>query len=686
VGTKVTVAAANLDALYPDRWAALLIAVGTDKRPLAQGWNTRAIERWSNSGASENLMRAAQWVASGGNLGLVAPPGCIVLDADTPDAVALLAQWLPDATPMQETARGAHFLLRVSDLDPAEIDQRVGLEIAPGVRVDLRIGSKGQIVVEPSVHESGATYCWKRPLPRTVEELPELPSRLRAKLPLRAKAGHPDNGSPPAGGTIPEGQRDATLTSLAGTMRRRGLSADAIEAALMIENATRCVPPLSGAEVAKIAHSVGRYAPEPQREPRPESEGEGSQHDDRIVSNPVLTILDTVVSKKIEWLWPQYIPRGKVSLLDGDPGTGKSNLTVDLAARITAGRAMPDGSPGHAGGVVLLSAEDDPADTIKPRLDAAGADTTRVVLLSAIRGEDGNRSPELPLDLPYLETAIASVNAVLVIVDPLMAFLGSRVDSYRDQDVRRALMPLKELAERTGAAVLVVRHLNKKAGGSPIYRGGGSIGIIGAARAGLLVGKDPSDPGRRVLAVSKNNLAPEASSLGFQLVEAENGASAVEWLGGVDHTAEAILAESIGEEARSALAEAVEFLRDELAEGPVESKQIQRDAQANGITLRTLDRAKARLSVEAKKRSFKSGWDWTLRRAPSPPSAEVGALRETWRPSGNFHPNSAAKSAKNTEERQVRQPEDLALFACDEAPEPDLAATPWGALPGEEPL
>ncbi len=204
---------------------------------------------------------------------------------------------------------------------------------------------------------------------------------------------------------------------------------------------------------------------------------------------------NTVAPQRVAWLSPGRIPLGRLTVLDGDPGLGKSTVTLDLAARVTTGRPMPNGAPGVGGGVVILSAEDGVADTIRPRLDAAGAACARVRVV----GVD-HALLAIPGDLPELERAIADVGPVLVVVDPLSAYLGATVNSWRDQDVRRALGPLAGLTERTGAAIVVVRHLTESGGASPLYRGGGSIGIIGAARSGLLVAPEPDDDARRVLA------------------------------------------------------------------------------------------------------------------------------------------------------------------------------------------
>jgi hypothetical protein len=241
--------------------------------------------------------------------------------------------------------------------------------------------------------------------------------------------------------------------------------------------------------------------------------------------------LSEVQPVRVEWLWPRRIPKGKVSVLDGDPDNGKSVLTTDLAARVTAGLDLPDGTPTEAAGAVIVSAEDGASDTIRPRFDAAGGDPNRALLL-------GDDEPfAIPDDIPRLERAVKRVGAALVVVDPIMAFLSGNVNSNRDQDVRRALTPLKQMAERTGAAVVLVRHLNKTPGGNPLYRGGGSIGIIGAARSGMVVGKHPDDQETRVLAGQKNNLSLPPVSLAYGIETAENGAARIVYKGASEATA-----------------------------------------------------------------------------------------------------------------------------------------------------
>jgi len=326
---------------------------------------------------------------------------------------------------------------------------------------------------------------------------------------------------------------------------------------------------------------------------------------------------------EIRWLWEGRIPLGNITVLDGDPGLGKSVFTTDLAARVTVARAFPDGSPcgveANGAGVVMLNAEDSFSNTVGPRFDAAGGDSERAVWLSEVPEEVGseyNRPVSLPEDITFLEGAIDRVATRLVIVDPFMAFLSSYTNAHKDQDIRHVLARLKSLAERTGAAILLVRHLNKMPGGNPLYRGGGSIGIIGAARSGLIVARDPDDPEdkKRVLASSKQNLSEPRPSLVFAVTSSTvNGAARIEWHGGSSLDATDLMRAPLEEEEKSALEEALEFLKDELSDGPMAAKQIKLNAKGEGVSERTLNRAKARLKVQSIKEAY--GWTWTRLRA-----------------------------------------------------------------------
>src|SRR5215204_3290222 len=316
-----------------------------------------------------------------------------------------------------------------------------------------------------------------------------------------------------------------------------------------------------------------------------------------IEAIPVGIMLSEVQAETVEWLWERRIPLGKITVLDGDPGLGKSVLTTDLAARLTTGRAMPQGfRKRQPAGVVILSAEDGAGDTIRPRFDAAGGDPAKVVLLGT------EETLGIPEDLDTIERAIKQVDAKLVIVDPIMAFLGEDVNPNSDKEVRRALTPVKQLAERLSVAVLIVRHLNKTPGGNHLYRGGGSIGIIGAARVGLLVGPQPDDDDLRVLAGQKSNLGPPPEGLKYRIVTAPNDSAQVKYEGTVELKPQDLLKGPQDEEERSAADEARDFLRSVLA-GSVrkESNSVKAEAKSLGISETTLNRVKRFIGVKSGK-------------------------------------------------------------------------------------
>lgn len=382
------------------------------------------------------------------------------------------------------------------------------------------------------------------------------------------------------------------------------------------------------------------------------------------------TLLSDVEPTSVAWLWPGRIPLGRLTILDGDPGLGKSSVTLDLTARVSRGDTMPDGSRGvdRARGVVLLGAEDGLSDTVRPRLDAAGADVARVYALQGVR--DGGGRPRLPTvaDVAALEEARDAVNAALLIVDPLSAYMGSGVDAHRDTDVRQALAALAELAERSGLAVLAVRHLSKSGGANALYRGGGSIAIIAAARSGLLLAADPDDPECRVLASTKNNLAPPQPSLSLRLATSAEGVH-VEWLGVSSRRAGDLLAD---DEQRSAQDEAADLLRTELAGGPRPTKQIQARARDAGISWSSVRRAKDALGVVVARVGFGEGsaWTWSL------PGEDA---QHPWAPSeaegvsafGKAHMRQGSLSAAAPEGAQG---ESLGIFGENGGDLPDLFA------------
>ena len=342
--------------------------------------------------------------------------------------------------------------------------------------------------------------------------------------------------------------------------------------------------------------------------------------DEPASESAAIICLADVQRESVEWIWRSRIPRGKLSIIAGQPGEGKSTVTLDLAARITRGETLPDGCTAPQGSVLLLSAEDGLADTIGPRLDAAGADATRVYALTAIKTLDGARPVNLANDLPRLREAMDAVQPILVVVDPLSAYLG-KTDSWKDAEVRSVLSPLAELANERRCAITAVMHFSKATGQKPINKILGSVGFAAAARVVLGVGSDPDNAARRFLLPVKNNLAPAAPTLAFTL---DDGRVIWEPSPVTGVTADSILDASSSDSAERTDAE--RFLRDLLADGsPVPAAEVTRHARDNGISPRTLHRAKSRLGVKSERSGYGSSgrWSWHL---PSKTDTETLAI------------------------------------------------------------
>jgi hypothetical protein len=328
-------------------------------------------------------------------------------------------------------------------------------------------------------------------------------------------------------------------------------------------------------------------------------------------------LLAEVERVPVRWLWPDRIPLGKLTVVEGDPAVGKSTVVYDLAARYSSGAEWPDGQQGGGGGrVLLLSAEDDAADTIVPRLMAAGADLSRICLWdrAVVWDEDGERSVPItfPDHLPYLHGQVRSFAARLVIVDVLMAYLSAQIDSHKDQSVRVLLSRMSDLAAATGAAIVLVRHLNKGGSGPAIYRGGGSIGIIGAARAGFQVIADSDVPDRRLFTCVKSNLATKAPTLAYRLepVAGLNVARVV-WEDRPDpRSADELHAASAAAPTKFAAAAEWLDLYGATHTWEAQSADVIREAAEHGIARATLYRAAEHAGIVRSTRGGSGRWRW----------------------------------------------------------------------------
>ncbi len=363
----------------------------------------------------------------------------------------------------------------------------------------------------------------------------------------------------------------------------------------------------------------------------------------------------------VQWLWEPYLARGKLAILDGDPGTGKSFLTIDLAARLSRGGTMP-GGPVRFGAretVLLLNAEDDARDTIRPRLRAAAGDPKRVRVYAA-PGIGLTRPPQYPDDLAELEAAVNATRAALVVIDPLPAFFPTETSA-----LVRAVQQLVHLAHDTGACVLLVRHLRKSGGANPLYRGLGGIGVVGMARTALALSRHPDDPTLRVLAQTKTNIGPPGAALAFRLTATEPGPATVEWVRQLELTADDLFAPgaSSGASAR-ARDRAAEWLLQFLSHGPARANAVYEAARAAGIPPRTLRRAKqlAGAASFAERTNDVVEWWWKAPSTASATSAPAEPQPEPARtPTERRQARLAAREAQRTAPTEVLVPTDAPL-------------------------
>ena len=327
----------------------------------------------------------------------------------------------------------------------------------------------------------------------------------------------------------------------------------------------------------------------------------------------------------ISWLWPNWIALGKVHVLAGEGGRGKSTILCNTTAITTTGTKWPDGAlASPAGGVIILAAEDDVEDTLAPRLMAAGADLSRVFVIRSVFDENRRRGFSLQADLERLEAEILKRdNVKLVIIDPISSYLG-KVDSHKNADVRSVLEPLGEMAARLRVAIICNNHFSK-GGGSANSRVIGSVAFVNQARAAFIVTPDEDDETRMLLIPSKMNIAPIRHGLAYRiegcLVEFEGKEIATSRImfesAPITISADQALAAMEGNgQTRTDKAEAIDFLSDLLANGPMAAKDVKKEAADASISPKSLRSAREALSIKPEKSGFEGGWVWALPRCP----------------------------------------------------------------------
>ena len=303
--------------------------------------------------------------------------------------------------------------------------------------------------------------------------------------------------------------------------------------------------------------------------------------------------------QEVQWLWHPYIPFGKLTIIQGNPGEGKTTLALRLAAACSTGTPLPGMEPVAPFPVIYQSAEDGMGDTIKPRLMEAGADLDRV--LSIVEDK-----VQLSLLDVRIEQAIREHKARLMILDPIQGYIGSHVDLNRANEIRSVLKSVSAVAERTGCAIVLIGHLNKASGASSAYRGLGSIDFRAAARSVLLIGRLKNDPTVRVIVHDKSSLAPEGKSLAFGLGDEEG----FRWLNGYDRITSEELLSGVTAETKTAMAE--ELIRTMLAGGQeVMAEEVFQAAQHKGSSRRTVNEAKKSIANIVTRKVGKF-WFWSL--------------------------------------------------------------------------
>lgn len=307
--------------------------------------------------------------------------------------------------------------------------------------------------------------------------------------------------------------------------------------------------------------------------------------------------MDEVDVEEIEWLWYPYIPFGKLTIIHGDPGEGKTTLILQLAALLSRGDKLPcDDTEREPISIIYQTAEDGLGDTIKPRLLSGNADCTRIKVI------DESEVPLTMLDT-RVEQAIQETGARMIILDPMQAYLGEKVDMYRANEVRSILSQLGRIAEKYKCAIILVGHLNKMQGTKANYRGLGSVDFQATARSVLVVGRVKDSPETRVMAHQKSSLAPEGEPIAFEL----NKETGFHWIGHYDISIDDLLS-GFSRQKKSEMAESL--ITDCLAEGKCPQQVIQQKAESMGISKRILDTVKKSLDVQSIK--IGSKWYWQL--------------------------------------------------------------------------
>ena len=310
--------------------------------------------------------------------------------------------------------------------------------------------------------------------------------------------------------------------------------------------------------------------------------------------------MDMIKAEEIKWLWYPYIPYGKITIIQGDPGEGKTTFILKLAAMLSLGKCFGNGEEieiQEPVNIIYQTAEDGLADTIKPRLTEAEADCTKILVI-----DDSEKS--LHMQDERIEQAIKKVNAKVLVLDPIQAYLGEKVDMNRANEAREVTKHLASIAERTGCAIILIGHMNKGGGTKAAYRGIGSVDFYAIARSVLLVGKVPDNEEIRAVCQIKNNLAQEGNTMAFSL-----GEEGFHWIGKYDISAEELLS---GFSNGNKKERAETFLKSILEKHETyPANEIFIQGKKQGISKRTIENVKQELGIKSVR--VGTGWHWSIK-------------------------------------------------------------------------
>ncbi len=497
----------------------------------------------------------------------VATEGLAVIDCDSKEALrAFRSGYHPPPTFTVKTARGFHFYYR------GEMPARNGVRN----KLDVKSGSGSYVVGAGSRHVSGAIYAlWED------EPFAALPPNIAAITERPEEKGEED-----AGGPIPVGLRNDTLTKFAGYMHAKGVPQPAVLETLKTLNRTMSEKPLPDREVRQIARSVSRYPVKPLPGIRPFSE---------------------VPDEKLEWLWYPYICLGTLGLLDGDPGDGKSQFTGWLVSEVSRGRVLPNGTKIPPANCFLFNFEDLPGAVIKKRLEANGADLERVF----IQTKTFKLTPEMA---DWLDGEIAKADPRLVILDPIQAFITGDVDASNNVDVREFMERLKDIAERRRCAILVVRHFGKGQHDKAMKKGIGATDFVGISRNQFGLARRRDDVRGFIVFHMKTNFERGDAML-FTMGDADGRQGQQPKIGfdrfeKIDVDAFFAGSPTTRGPEQDEREVAKQFLSDVLADGPKAAATLKSQAEARAISASTLDRARKALGIFPARDG--RTWVWSL--------------------------------------------------------------------------